>query len=126
MAGTTITKQVVQPIIGVSASITVGGDWVAKWVLTWPDGTVLSSDESALSDVSLELKMGYLVMRAPGMLRLDVPVEVIEDAPEAIETVRFGGGVAKAVDEGAWAAEWFTKVVGRPVRLLKLLHADAL
>ena len=35
--------------------------------------------ETAGDTVTMTMKLGYLVLRAPGMLRLDIPLDVIED-----------------------------------------------
>jgi len=73
-----------------------------------------------LADVSVELLFGYLVLRAPGMLRLDIPLDVIEDEPSVLETITLDGQEVCVADEGDWAATWFTQVTGQPVRLVKV------
>src|SRR5690606_20658368 len=49
------------------------------WVLGDASGRVLSADElPRLADLEIDLRFGDLVLRAPGMMRLDIAVDVIE------------------------------------------------
>lgn len=73
-----------------------------------------------MASVSVSLRFGYLVLQAPGMLRLDIPLDVIEDDPSVVQTASLDGTQVQVVDEGDWAAEWFSRVMGRPVRLVKV------
>ena len=74
----------------------------------------------------IETSIGFdrLMLKAPGMLRLELPLEVIEDAPEAARTVRVWGDSAEAVDEGELPATWLSNFLGKPVRLVKF-HPDS-
>lgn len=92
----------------------------ARWRVLDAAGRPWPADDPALADVAVQLRFGYLVLRAPGMLRLDVPLDVIEDDPSVLETIELDDGPARVADEGAWAAEWFSKVLGRPARLVKV------
>lgn len=92
----------------------------ARWRVVNTSGHLVATGDAGLADVSVELRLGYLVLKAPGMLRLDVPLDVIEDDPSVMETVELDGRSVQVVDEGAWAAQWFSQVLGRPVRLLKV------
>lgn len=74
--------------------------------------------------IETELRLGQLVVRAPGMLRLDIPLEVIEDAPETWRTVRVWRDEVQAVDEGELCAAWFSRFLGTPCRLVKF-HPEA-
>ena len=94
------------------------------WVLGDDQGRVLSGrDLPALEALELDLRFGDLVLRAPGMMRLDIPVDVIEDDESACAFWREEHSQVRLVDEGELAAAWFSRWLGRPVRLLKRLPA---
>ena len=77
-----------------------------------------------LSQVSCEVRMGALVLRAPGMLRLDIPMDVIEDDDSVRRHAIVAGQKVDVVDEGDVCATWFSHVAGRVCRLVKV-HPDA-
>lgn len=91
-----------------------------RWRLLEAEGRFVPQGEPALASVSVSLRFGYLVLQAPGMLRLDIPLDVIEDDPSVVQTASLDGTQVQVVDEGDWAAEWFSQVMGRPVRLVKV------
>ncbi|VFR47444.1 ortholog of Bordetella pertussis (BX470248) BP3468 [plant metagenome] len=64
------------------------------------------------------------MLRAPGMLRLDIPLDVIEDDDSVRRVARVADQDVDVVDEGDLAAAWFSNVAGQPCRLVKL-HPDA-
>ncbi|WP_144630737.1 MOSC N-terminal beta barrel domain-containing protein [Bordetella genomosp. 13] len=76
-----------------------------------------------LADVAVELRLGYLVLKAPGMLRLDIPLDVIEDDDSVRYQIRLGGQEVDVIDEGELAAAWISNVVGFPCRVMKV-HPD--
>jgi len=78
----------------------------------------------ALRDVEVTLRLGYLVLRAPGMLRLDIPLDVLEDDDSVCGVVQVGDRDIAVVDEGDLAAAWFSQCLGRSCRLYKV-HPDA-
>lgn len=92
----------------------------ARWYVVDAMGRPLDGDVAGLHNVSVDIRFGYLVLRAPDMLRLDIPLDVIEDDPSVLETLQLDGVAVQAADEGAWAAAWFTQVLGQPARLLKV------
>jgi hypothetical protein len=53
-----------------------------------------------LADVSVELRLGYLVLKAPGMLRMDIPLDVIEDDDSVRYSMKVGEQVVDVIDEG--------------------------
>lgn len=113
----------ISPIVGISATAEANMIYHERWAvlfgcMEWP-----ASVEPAFDAVTVALRLGYMTLRAPGMLRLDVPLDVIEDDPSVIETLNIDGKTLNVVDEGAWAAAWFTEISGRPARLVKLLAA---
>ncbi|MDO5680864.1 MAG: MOSC N-terminal beta barrel domain-containing protein [Pelistega sp.] len=95
-----------------------------RWVLIDQEGQALAQEHPALAELSTEVRFGYLVLRAPGMLRLDIPMDVLEDDEEAFESIRLEGGkTARAVTEGDLANAWLSTYFTYPVRLMKL-HPD--
>lgn len=91
-----------------------------RWVLGNDQGQVLAADAlPALAELSIELRFGQLVLRAPGMLRLDIEADVIEDDPDSFSAWQEDGQAVQLVDEGDLPAEWFSRYVGQALRLLK-------
>ncbi len=92
-----------------------------NWLLVdaennWIDASVITN----LPALDLSLRFGYLVIRAPGMLRLDIPLDVIEDDTSVELTANINGQNIRAVDEGDLAGAWFTEWAGRPCKLVKV------
>ncbi|WP_345796106.1 MOSC N-terminal beta barrel domain-containing protein [Castellaniella sp. MT123] len=95
-----------------------------RWLVVDGQSHWLNRDQAPrLGELDLSLRFGYLVVRAPGMLRLDIPLDVIEDDDSVERTVRVGGQAVRAVDEGDLAAAWFAEWLGVPCRLMKV-HPD--
>lgn len=114
-----------------------------RWVLVDKQQRVISANTQKLDDIQVDIKFGYLVIRAPGMLRLDIPMDVIEDDESAFEwaydneekvtacyddhvSSRESAGQESAsnntirvVSEGDLAAQWFSVYLEQPVRLMK-------
>lgn len=102
-------------------------DAVAKydgqWLLVTPDWEVLDTEEyPMLEQVTLELRLGYLVILAPGMLRLDLVPDVIEDDESVWHKAHDDDGDFTVVDEGDLAAAWFSNYINEPCRLVKRLR----
>jgi hypothetical protein len=66
-----------------------------------------------LSEVTVDLKMGALVLRAPGMLRMDIPLDVIEDDESVNRPATIAAQPVVVIDEGEVAAVWFSKALGQ-------------
>lgn len=99
-------------------------DYHKRWLIsndagTWLDRTLCPR----LAEISVELRMGYLVMKAPGMLRLDIPLDVIEDDDSVRHQISLNDQVVDVVDEGELAAAWVSNFLQIPARLLKV-HPD--
>ena len=96
-----------------------------RWFVVDEAGQWLSASSApGLSQVSCEVRMGSLVLRAPGMLRLDIPMDVIEDDDSVRKQVMVSGQKVNVVDEGDVCATWFSHVAGKTCRLVKV-HPDA-
>jgi hypothetical protein len=76
-----------------------------------------------LSEVTVDLKMGALVLRAPGMLRMDIPLDVIEDDESVNRPATIAAQPVVVIDEGEVAAVWFSKALGQSCRFVKI-HPD--
>lgn len=92
-----------------------------RWLISNDAGTWLDRALCPrLADISVELRMGYLVMKAPGMLRLDIPLDVIEDDDSVRHQIRLGDQIVDVVDEGELAAAWVSNFLQIPARVLKV------
>ncbi len=92
-----------------------------QWFLTDTSGQQLSAEIcQALSPLQLTTKLGQLQLRAPGMLMLELALDVLEDDDSfrctALDTQ---GQPVAAINEGSLAATWFGHVIGQPCLLLK-------
>lgn len=96
-----------------------------RWfVVDAKDSWLSAAQCPGLAGVAIDIRMGYLVLRAPGMLRMDIPMDVIEDDESVRKTAQVAGQTVDVVDEGEVAAAWFTHVMGQPSRLVKV-HPEA-
>ncbi|HEX7386057.1 MAG TPA: MOSC N-terminal beta barrel domain-containing protein [Castellaniella sp.] len=96
-----------------------------RWLLVDDDNVWLGGAQAPrLGELDLSLRFGYLVIRAPGMLRLDIPLDVIEDDESVERVAKVGEQSVKVVDEGDLAAAWFAEWLQKPCRLMKV-HPDA-
>jgi uncharacterized protein YcbX len=99
-------------------------DYERRWLLVNSGGQWMTRTECpALADIAVEMRFGYLVLRAPGMLRIDIPLDVIEDDDSVRSAVLVGTQAVDVVDEGELAAAWVSNFTGIPCRLMKV-HPD--
>ena len=99
-------------------------DYHRRWLIANDAGTWLNRALCPrLADISVELRLGYLVMKAQGMLRLDIPLDVIEDDDSVRHQLRINDQIVDVVDEGDLAAGWVSNFLQIPCRLLKV-HPD--
>lgn len=94
-----------------------------RWMIIDDSGTWIA-DAQQLAAIDLDIRFGYLVLRAPGMLRLDIPLDVIEDDDSVRSQAMVGTQRVDVVDEGDVAATWASACLGRPCRLVKI-HPEA-
>ena len=120
------TDAVFQPIAGgTSLSDDTARPYDRRWLVVDEQDCWLAADQAPrLAELDLSLRFGYLVIRAAGMLRLDVPLDVIEDDDSVERTARIGGQEVRVVDEGELASAWFAEWLGQPCRLVKV-HPEA-
>ncbi|AOB29804.1 hypothetical protein AKI39_02535 [Bordetella sp. H567] len=99
-------------------------DYDRRWLLVNSGGQWITREACpALADIAVEMRFGYLVLRAPGMLRIDIPLDVIEDDDSVRTAVLVGQQTVDVVDEGELAAAWVSNYTGIPSRLMKV-HPD--
>lgn len=112
------------PVAGCSpVSHSDAAEYHRRWLLV--DGASRwISDATLLAKIEPDIRFGFLVLQAPGMLRLDVPLEVIEDDDSVRLNVQVGSQNVDVVDEGDVAATWASACLGVPCRLVKV-HPDA-
>ncbi len=91
------------------------------WMVVDDHGEFLSQREAPrLALVTTAIRLGELAIRAPGMLGIDLPIDVEEDEPGVMRKVSVWNDVVDAVDEGDYVAAWFSAFLGRSARLAKL------
>lgn len=95
------------------------------WLVVDEADNWLSHDRCPkLSDIRVDISMGCLIMKADGMLRLDIPLDVIEDDDSVRRQAVVAGKRVDVVDEGELVATWVSKYLEQPCRLVKV-HPDA-
>ena len=77
-----------------------------------------------LGKLSIEIAHDCLVLKAPGMLRLDIDLDVIEDDDSVRLLAWIGDQSIDVVDEGDLVAAWFSNLLGQACRLVKV-HPEA-
>ncbi|HWI11970.1 MAG TPA: MOSC N-terminal beta barrel domain-containing protein [Burkholderiaceae bacterium] len=96
--------------------IETGLEFDRAWMLVDPAGRFVTQRElPRMALVRPVLKSSEMVLRAPGMLALHVALDRVETATRA--TV-WDDEVA-AFDMGELCAQWFTDLLGRPLRLVR-------
>jgi uncharacterized protein YcbX len=96
-----------------------------QWLVVDEAGRWLTTkDNPKLAEVEVDVLFGYLVMRAPGMLRMDLPLDVLEDDDSVRRQATVGKQRIDVVDEGDLAAAWLSNFLAAPSRLVKV-HPDS-
>ncbi|RTZ39986.1 hypothetical protein EKL30_17180 [Candidimonas sp. SYP-B2681] len=92
-----------------------------RWLVVDESGNWLSQDDcDKLAEIQVDISMGCLVMRADGMLRLDIPLDVLEDDDSVRRQVMVGRQQVDVVDEGELVATWVSTFLNRSCRLVKV------
>lgn len=87
-----------------------------EWVVSDADGEFLSQRElPKMALIETRIEHGTLTLKAPGMLRLDVPLESEGD----VVKVRVWNDTLAAVTQGEVTDAWFSAFLGQPCRLLR-------
>lgn len=92
-----------------------------RWFICDTQGRALSPEQAApLQNVSLSLYLGHLRLRAPGMLMLELMLDVIEDDDSVRRQAQVGGQQIAAIDEGLLAHTWFSQLMGQECLCFKV------
>lgn len=96
---------------------TRGLEWDREWMLVDSGGRfVTQREEPTMALVSTELSRDALVLRAPGLGSLVIPLTL---RPMPIRSVQVWKHSLMAWDEGWESAAWFSKFLGRQVHLVR-------
>lgn len=111
-----------------------GFRWDRQWLVVNSKGRAYTQrNEPKLALVGVELpneafsedwepnKHSYLVIKAPGMDVLKVPMMKSAETVDGVSVWEWSGS---AVDEGAAAAQWFSNYLGKPSRLVRFNDAS--
>lgn len=131
-----VTAIVVYPIKscrGISVSqapvSSTGFRWDRQWLIINPNGRMYTQRvEPKLAQVEVELpkeafseswepsNSSFLVVRAPGMSALKVP---LSNSGIRVDGVGVWNWTGSALDEGEGVAQWFSTYLGKPARLVR-------
>jgi uncharacterized protein len=96
--------------------IDTGLEYDREWMVVDPEGRFVSQRElPRMALVRTALRVGELVLRAPGMLALHLRLDAVEGDCH----VQVWDDALAAFDMGDLAAQWFSDFLGRPVRLVR-------
>lgn len=114
-----------QPIIGCRVPDTVDATpYDRRWAVMDANGKLLDRASCpSLEKIYVTLGFGCLVIKAEGMLRLDIPLDVIEDDDSVVCEAFLGANAVKVIDEGDLSAAWVSNCLGLESRLVKI-HPD--
>jgi uncharacterized protein len=108
-----------------SAGLMVEHIYDREWMVVNAKGEFLTQREfPRLALVTPRIKADTLELRAPGMLRLEVPLGLPDPEDAKTIDVRVWDDSVRAYDCDEITATWFTKFLGTPCRLVRF-HADA-
>ena len=114
------------PLVGAqSTNQPEAASYHGRWLVADNDRWINPHECSALHTISVEFKLGYLVLRAPGMPRLDIVLDVLEDDDSVRVTLAVAGRQSEVVDEGELASAWISNVVGRSCSIMKVHPASS-
>lgn len=132
----TITELTLYPIkscAGISlreATLTAAGltsDHIydREWMVVDADGAFMTQRQyPKMSMITPRIKADTLELRAPGMLRLEIPLGLPAPEDEKTLNVRVWDTTLPAYDCDETTATWFSKYLGTPCRLVRF-HAHA-
>ena len=96
-----------------------------EWMVVDAQGRFLSQrDHPRLALVTPRIKADTLELRAPGMLRLEIPLGLPDPADAPTLDVSVWNDTVKAYDCDPTTAAWFSNFLGVPARLARF-HPDA-
>lgn len=110
--------------ISLSSSVFDGAGllWDRTFALADEDGYFYSQRECArMAQIQVRFAMGQLAVTAPGMLRLDIPL----DSAGEPHNINVWGDTVVGLDMGDLCATWFSTFCGTPLRLIRI-NPDAM
>ncbi len=108
-----------------SAGLSVDAVYDREWMLVDADGRFLTQREHPrMALISPRIKSETLEVRAPGMLRLEIPLGLPDPEHERTLEVEIWDDKVLAYDCDDITAAWFSNAVGTPCRLVRF-HAGA-
>lgn len=119
-AGISLREAVLTP-----AGLTSEQIYDREWMVVDADGRFMSQRQHPrMALIVPRIKADTLELRAPGMLRLEVPLGLPAPEDERTLEVRVWDDVVKAYDCDETTATWFSRFLGTPCRLVRF-HAEA-
>ena len=120
-----MTESGYSPLVGAQSTIQPqAASYHGRWLVADSQSWIDPRECTALHTITVEFKLGYLVLRAPGMPRLDIVLDVLEDDDSVRFTVAVAGRQVEVVDEGELASVWISNVVGRSCSIMKVHPAS--
>ena len=108
-----------------SAGLSVDAVYDREWMVIDEAGMCVTQREyPRMALISPRLKNDTLELRAPGMLRLEIPLGLPDPADERTRQATVWGDTVLAYDCDDITATWFSKAIGVPCRLVRF-HAGA-
>lgn len=108
-----------------NAGLSVDAVYDREWMLIDEQGQFLTQREHPrMALISPRLKSDTLEVRAPGMLRLEIPLGLPDPEQERTLEVAIWDDKVLAYDCDDITAAWFSNAVGAPCRLVRF-HANA-
>ncbi len=103
-----------------SAGLSVDAVYDREWMVVTEDGQFLTQREfPRMALISPRLKTDTLELRAPGMLRLEIPLGLPDPDDEKTRQVTLWDETMLAYDCDDTTAAWFSKAVGAACRLVR-------
>lgn len=91
------------------------------WMVIDDQGVFLTQrDLPRLALIETGLRFDSLQLKAPGMLRLDIPVQGFDYDPAKQFSVQVWGDTVAAFAENDLVSRWFSDFLGREVRLVRI------
>lgn len=107
------------------AGLAVDAVYDREWMVIAEGGEFLTQREHPrMALITPRLKADTLELRAPGMLRLEIPLGLPAPEDERTLDVMVWDEAVKAYDCDATTAAWFSQAVGVPCRLVRF-HPDS-
>jgi uncharacterized protein YcbX len=108
-----------------SAGLSVDAVYDREWMVIDEQGRCLTQREHPrMALVAPRIKNDTLELRAPGMLRLEIPLGLPSPEDERTREVTVWDDKVQAYDCDEITATWFSKAIGTPCRLVRF-HAGA-